>query len=430
MTASAAPGPRAGPGRSPAGPFRLLWSASAASNLGDGINIAALPLLAATLTRDPLAVAGVAFAGRLPWLMLALPAGAVVDRLPRARLMTATALVRATLMSALAAATLAGVASMGLVYVVALGLGVSETLYDTSIQSSVPLITPPGRLQSANSRLLAGEIATNQFAGPALGGALFSLGAWWAGLGGVGAFCAAALAAATFARRAGLVVTPRTSGRRAGVGRDVLDGLIVVWRNDLLRAFAVLLAAMSVSFTMGSAILVLFAVGEDSVLGLGSRGYVALLMIGALGSAVGSMAAGRVASVFGRPAALWFAVLVFATAPVVVGVTSDATVVAGVNCLWGFSATLWMVTTTSSWQAMIPDAVQGRVAGIYRFAGWGAAPIGSLVGGLLARWWGLRAPWFAAAAIVVAAAVPALRVIRTRSFVDALDGPHRTAAAR
>ena len=82
--------------------FRKLWAASAASNLGDGVWLVAAPLLAATLTRDPALVAGLAFAQRLPWLLFPLLSGALADRLDRRRAMVAVAALRAALVGALA----------------------------------------------------------------------------------------------------------------------------------------------------------------------------------------------------------------------------------------------------------------------------------------------------------------------------------------
>ena len=117
-----------------------LWSASVVSNLGDGIDAAALPLLAATLTRDPRLVAGMAVAFTLPWLLFALPAGAIVDRLDRRKVMYRVNVVRAALVAVIALSLVTDTASIWLLYVIAFSLGTCETLFDNAAQSIMPSI--------------------------------------------------------------------------------------------------------------------------------------------------------------------------------------------------------------------------------------------------------------------------------------------------
>ena len=128
--------------------FTKLWSASAVSNLGDGVDAVALPLLAETLTRDPLLFAGVAVALRLPWLLFSLPAGAIVDRVDRRRLMAAVNAARAVLLAVFGVAVLLDAASIWLLYGVGFLLGVAETLFDNAAQSIPAPRSCPGRRSS------------------------------------------------------------------------------------------------------------------------------------------------------------------------------------------------------------------------------------------------------------------------------------------
>jgi len=154
------------------GQFRRLWVASALSNLADGVFQVALPLLAVTLTKSPALVAGVALAQRLPWLVMALPAGALADRLDRRRTMVRVDALRVIVMGALAAAVGLDAASMPVLYAAAVVLGVGETLFDTAAQSILPSLVDRSQLSAANGRLQAVELTANQFVGPPLGGVL------------------------------------------------------------------------------------------------------------------------------------------------------------------------------------------------------------------------------------------------------------------
>ncbi|KFF57891.1 hypothetical protein JF66_22850 [Cryobacterium sp. MLB-32] len=143
-----------------------LWTSSGFSNLADGVFSIALPLVAIQLTQSPSLIAGLVVAARLPWLVFALTAGALADRLDRRTLMLVANLVRAILLLALVAVLLLGISSIWALYCVAFLVGVSETIYDTSAQSILPQIVQRDQLSRANGRLYAVELTANQFAGP------------------------------------------------------------------------------------------------------------------------------------------------------------------------------------------------------------------------------------------------------------------------
>jgi MFS family permease len=189
-----------------------LWLASFISNLGDGVTTAAAPLLAAHLTSDPRLVAGLAVAQRLPWLVFALVAGALVDRWDRRRVMINANVFRAFALGLVA--VLAATDTIGLValYTIFLAVGIAETFFDNAAQAYMPrLVESTAQLPAANSRLYAGEILANQFAGPPIGGIVF----------GVALALPFALDGASFAAAAVLIATigianapaPVTAGR-------------------------------------------------------------------------------------------------------------------------------------------------------------------------------------------------------------------------
>jgi MFS family permease len=178
---------RLGPG------FGRLWTASALSNLADGVFQVALPRLAVTLTKSPARGAGVALAQRLPWLLMALPAGALADRLDRRRTMVRVDLLRVAVMTGLATTVALDVATMPSLYVAALVLGAGETLFDTASQSILPAVVGRHQLSVANGRLQAVELTTNQFIGPPLGGLLAAAALTVAFAASAGAYLLAAV---------------------------------------------------------------------------------------------------------------------------------------------------------------------------------------------------------------------------------------------
>lgn len=397
--------------------FRLLLTAGTISNVGDGIDATALPLLAATLTADPVLFSGVAVAARLPWLLFALQAGALADRLDRRLLMAGVNVVRTLLLGLLGVAVLLDGDSILLLYVVSFGLGCAEVLFDTSAQAFLPRIVDTDQLERANGLQMGLETVANQFVGPPLGGLLFA----------TAAAVPILLDAGTFAVAAGLLLLITASAGRAAIrpgsagpgdtapGADpaaevgppaatarirdeVREGLRWLRGHVLLRSLAVLLGLMNGSFMMFFGILALYAL---EVLGLDEVQFGFLLTAVALGSVSASLVASRVVDRLGRARTLWLTLVAAVVLPLVQGLTSSAWVFAGAAVVFGATAVLWNVITVSLRQRVIPDHLLGRVNAVYRFLGWGAMPLGALAGGLLADAFGLRAPFVAASAIMV-----------------------------
>ena len=190
--------------------FRLLWTSSGLSNLADGSLKVALPLLAVRLTDSPTLIAGLAFALTLPWLLFALPAGALSDRVDRRHAMLIANGIRAGLMAALAVAIVVGAGSIWALYVAAFCIGIAETIYDTSAQSILPQVVRQQQLPRANGLLFAAETTTNEFIGPPLGGLLVT----------VGAAVAFAAPAALWIVAAGVLLLVRGSFRARSKGRE------------------------------------------------------------------------------------------------------------------------------------------------------------------------------------------------------------------
>ncbi|ABP53133.1 MFS transporter [Salinispora tropica] len=366
--------------------FWRLWSASAASNLADGIAKLALPLIAVSFTDSPVLVAGVAMAFSLPWLLVALLAGALADRLDRRRVMVAANTVRAVLFGAMALATALDAASIWLLYAVAFGAGVAETLYDTSAQSILPQVVSRDALSRANGRLNAVELTANQFVGPPLAGFLVSAGVALAVAGPAGLWVVAAAVLLLLRGRFRVARDTPTSLRT-----DIGEGLRFLWRHQLLRTLAVMVGISNFTMSAVLAVLVLYAVGPDSAMGLTEPGYGLLLATLAVGIVLGSLVAGAIERRLGRSAALGVAMVAAAVLVGVPALSTNPFVVGAVYFGGGILVATWNVITISLRQRITPDRLLGRVNSGYRLLAWGGMPLGALTGGLLAEWLGLRA---------------------------------------
>jgi MFS family permease len=369
--------------------FARLWTASVVSNTGDGVSAVALPLLAETLTRQPLLFAGVTVANRLPWLLFSLQAGAIADRVDRRRLKAGVNALRAVLVAGLATAVMVDLDSIWLLYAVGFGLGVAETVFDNASQAILPAIVTREHLERANGRLMAGEIVTNQFLGPPLGGFLFGITAAVPILFDAGTF---AVSAVLIASLGGVLATrPRSVGQqRPRMRADIVEGLRWLRDHRLLRSLALLLGAMNFTSTMLFAVFPLYAVGSQSALGLSGLGFGVLLTVSAVGSTLASILSGRLVARFGRGPILWTTLTASVVVPIAIAATADVVVVGMAFAVFGASAVLWNVITVSLRQTIIPDRLLGRVNSVYRFLGWGTMPLGSLASGVSASLWGVR----------------------------------------
>jgi MFS family permease len=398
--------------------------------------LAALPLLAATLTRDPLPVSVVTFAGWLPWLLFSLPAGALVDRLDRRRVMWTVDATRAAVVAALTVAVLAGWAGIPLLAAAGFLVGAGQTLVENAAQAMVVAVVgrDPRRLERANGRLVASLTVGQQLAGPPLGSAAFAVAPWLPFLADAVSFGASAGLVASIGGRfrpegapdphAPLPGPPNREGSRVreaavpvvhsppprGLRAEIGEGLRFLFGHRLLRAAVLLVSASNLAFMAGEAILVLFATEE---LGLGGRGYGLLLAAVALGGLPGSLLAHRVAERVPPGPLIVGGVLAGAAAMAAFGLASNPWPAGAAYAAAGFVWGVWNVTLLSLRQAIVPDPLMGRVVGAIRLIGFGSIPIGALLGGVVARSLGLRAPFLLGAAVLAVAALAAAPVVTT-----------------
>ncbi|MFH8253975.1 MFS transporter [Streptomyces roseolus] len=402
-------------------PFTALWASQASSNLADGLLQAAAPLLVATLTRDPLVVAGMTVAQFLPWLLATLPAGALADRTDRRRILVAGNLLRAAGFALLALALAGGWRHVGLLYAAVFLAGCAETMVDNAALAVPPRLLPRAKLERANGRLFATQSLVHTFVGPPAGAALFALAASAAFFTGAAAFALAGLAALLLpALRPADEEDGPGGPRRTTMTQDIRTGWTHFWRHDLLRRVAFISAAINFFGAATGGLLVLLITGPYAV---PMAHYGLFVAVPAAGAIAGSLLAERVVPRIGGGPTTWLAALVPAAGYAVLGLGHGTPLALAAMFGAAFAGSLNQIVVSTLRQAAVPDALLGRVTAAYRLIVLGVVPLGALGGGLLGRHLGVRAVFLAAAAGLALAAVPLASRVTTRRLRDAETFP-------
>jgi predicted MFS family arabinose efflux permease len=370
--------------------YRWLLASSWSTNLGDGLALAAGPLLLASLTRDPFLISLAALLSWAPPLVFGLSAGVLSDRLDRRRIVIAADGVRVVvllvLIAALAADRLTVVGAL-----VALGLlATAEVFADNTASTLTPMLVHRDDLAVANSRLQAGFITLNQLAGPPIGAALFVAGQIWP-------FVAVAVLGA-----AGVLLVSRISlpsihddhGRAAGgVWRDVVEGVRWTAHHAAVRTLVLTILIFNVTFGAAWSVLVLYA---QVRLGLGAIGFGLLTTVSAAGGLLGTALYGWITRRVSLGNVMRIGLIIETLTHLALAITTSAWVASVIFFLFGAHAFVWGTTSMTVRQRAVPTHLQGRVASVNTICVYGGLVVGSAVGGLLASRAGVTAPfWFA-----------------------------------
>jgi MFS family permease len=428
--------------------YRKLFAATTISNLGDGVSLIAYPWLASAITRNPVLIALVAVAQRLPWLLFTLPAGVITDRSDRRRLMVGANVLRAILTAIIAVAVYARldvlpapdevdqvVSTEWLLYVILLVatllLGIGEVLYDNSAQTFMPAIVESKDLERANGRLYSAELVANQFAGPPLASLLLAISFAAPFVLDAGSF--AVSAALVFA----IVATPRSRpdlADRRPWREEAAEGFRWLWNHQLLRTLAITLGLLDLLGQVSTGTLVLWA---QEVLNTSPTQFALLSTAGAFGGVLGGWVASTVTRRIGSGPSLALTLWGGAFCTIATGLVSWWPLAWLFTFVFVFVAVLWNVITVSLRQTIIPDRLLGRVNSVYRFFGWGAMAIGGILGGVLvalldgplSRDAALRASWIVpgvAQIVVAVVAMPRLTTAKLEAARTAAEQPQPT----
>ena len=387
--------------RLPAAYWRLWW-ASAVDNVGDGASAAAVPLLTVTLTHDPVQVSIVSAATYLPWLLLSLPAGALVDRVDRVRLMWRSQALQAAIVAVLAALIWLGKIDIASLAALGFVLTACEVVFANASLAVLPDLVSAEQLHRANGHQYTIANAGQLFLGPPIGSTLFAAAATLPFAADAGTFLVSAALLASLPRR------PPARTDHPPIRTAVAQGVRWLARHRLLRALAGLLAVNTFCFQLGNVTVVLLA---TQTLHVSEHGFGLLLAAAAVGSMGGGLVNAPLAARIGPLPALLLALTANVVIFLLIGLSPNAFVLGGLMALNGLATTLWSVVTVSLRQQVIPADLRGRVHSVYRMLGWGLMPLGALAGGLVADRLGIRAAFPVAGAVRGIALLVALPVI-------------------
>ncbi|WP_436841045.1 MFS transporter [Streptomyces niveus] len=373
------------------GGFGRLWGAAVISRFGDSLRTAALPLLAASLTDDPLLIASVTACGYVPWLLFGLLGGAVADRVDQRRAMWAVDLVRGVLMAGFALAVALDHGTIALLLVLAFLLTTFQTLFDNAATALLPAVVPRETLAGANARLMTGQQVAGGFLAAPLVPALLILGA----------SAPFAVNAATYVVGALLIASLRTDApdrapKAAGgtLRAEMEEGMRALWRDSALRGLSVATALTNIGMGALIATLVLHITGW---LDAGNSGFAAAITAFSIAAVAGGLVAPRLAVRIGRIRSILVAGIVQTCALIALGTVRELWAAVAAMAVFGVMSMVWNVNQATLVQERSPAEMLGRISSAFRTLAIAGAPFGALLGGLVAGAWGLNTPALLAA---------------------------------
>jgi MFS family permease len=368
--------------------FRWLVGSSWVSNLGDGIGLAAGPLLVASQTQDPFLVALAALLQRLPWLLFGLYAGVLADRLDRRLMVVAVDLARAAVLAVLTLALVTGRVNIAVVLGAMLLLGTAEVFADTATGTLLPMVVAKADLGIGNARLMAGFLTTNQLVGPAVGAALFAAGTAWP-------FLTQCVCVALGALMVSKMVLPAVERpvQRSHVRRDIAEGFRWTWQSAPVRTLTLTIVTFNVTFGAAWSVLVLYATQR---LGLGAVGFGLLTTVGALGGIAGTASYDWLERHASLGNIMRVGLLIETFTHLGLALTTSGWVAMVIMFVFGAHAFVWGTTSRTVRMRAVPTELQGRVGSLYAIGVFGGIVVGQAIGGVVARIWGVTGPfWFA-----------------------------------
>ena len=380
---------RLGPG------FRWLLASSWVSNLGDGIALAAGPLLVASQTHDPFLVALAATVQWLPPLLFGLFAGVLADRVDRVLIVVTVDLVRAAVLLLLVASLVTGTVSVAVVLVALFLVATAEVFADNTSSTLLPMLVSRQDLALGNARLVTGFITVNQLAGPPIGAALFAAGQAWpfvtqAVLVALGALLVSRIVLSEAGHQ------PEVSGR---LRQDIAEGFRWVWQHPAVRTLVLTIFTFNITFGAAWSVLVLYATQR---LGMGPIGFGLLTTFSAVGGLVATSAYGWITRRVSLAQLMRIGLVIETLTHLALALTTVPWVALAIFFVFGAHAFVWGTTSITVRQRAVPARLQGRVGSVNLVGVFGGMVIGSGLGGVLARTWGVTAPfWFAFAGSAV-----------------------------
>jgi MFS family permease len=368
--------------------FRWLVGSAWVGNLGDGIALAAGPLLVASQTSDPLLVALAGLLQRLPWLLFGLHAGVLADRVDRRLVVIVVDLLRVGVLVVLTAALVTGAVSVPVVLAAMFLLGTAEVFVDTTTATLMPMVVAKADLGIGNARLMTAGITMNQLVGPAVGAALFAAGMTWPFV--VQIVCL--LLGAVLVSRMRLPALARPAEHRR-VSHDIAEGFRWTWGNPAVRTLTLTIVTFNVTYGAAWSVLVLYATER---LDMGAIGFGLLTTVGALGGLVGTAGYDWLERHASLASIMRVGLVIETFTHLGLALATTGWVALLIMFVFGAHAFVWGTTSRTVRMRAVPTELQGRVGSLYSIGVFGGIVAGQALGGVIARIWGITGPfWFA-----------------------------------
>ena len=371
--------------------FSRIWSASLITNLADGVLKLAAPLLAVSLTEDPVLIGLLSALSLLPWLFFAIPIGVYVDRTDRRRALIQGNILRSIVGIVLAFAIAEDFINIWILLSAIFFIGICEVLVDTTSQSVLPQILDRSEFEKGNSRLQISEVIVAQFVGSPLSGFLYAIAIGLPFFFSTAGFFVAALVIAVipFKKELSSINPHDVKKEKMGILGDIKFALSFIYRENSIFAIVVVTTSIGFFYSLSNAIAPLFLLKE---LDIPVRLFGVVLAIQGVGALIGSIAAPRISSALGRGRALALNLLLASSMIVLTGLAPNAVVYVVISVIIGFTISIWNILLMSLYQSLIPSHLYGRIHGARRTIVWGLMPLGSVIGGFVAKG-GLRLPF-------------------------------------
>jgi MFS family permease len=371
--------------------FRWLLSSSLINNAGDGIVLAAGPLLVASQTHDPFLVSLAVMFDYLPWMLFGLVGGVAADRFNRRLLVIAANIVRALVLVGLVATIVTGTVNIALILGAILILGTAEVFADSASSTLMPSIVARDDLAVGNARMQGAFIMVNQLVAPPIGAFLFAVGMALPFATNAAAFLLGAVLITRISSGVGDVAAAR-SGERPHFVADLVEGVRWLAGHAAMRTLAVTIFTFNVTFGAAMGVLVLYAAQR---LNMDAVGFGLLTTAAAAGGVVATVSYVALTRRFSLGNIMRVGLLIETLTHLTLAVTTSPIIALAIMFVSGIHGFTWGTTATTVRQRVVPNELLGRVGGVMRFAGYGGLVIGTPIGGLIASQYGITAPfWF------------------------------------
>ena len=376
--------------------FNRMWASSIISNLADGVMLAAVPLLAISLTDSPVLISLIGAMVMLPWLLFAIPIGAIVDRVDRRYILAGANASRSAVVGVLALLIALDHVTIFWLLAAAFIIGVCEVAADTTAQSLIPQILDEKDFEKGNSRLQISETVIQGFIGAPISGFIYALAIYLPFfINSLGFAISAIFALSIPVKYLQDLRVEDTDKVPTHFIEDMKFGIAYLFNQKVLRRLVVTTATIGLCYSMGTATIVLFIIKE---LGLSEKYFGVIMAIQGVGAIAGSLVASRTSSKFGRSQVMTFAIVASSAVLLIQGFSPNIYIFVALATFGGFVISQWNILLMATYQTVIPKELYGRIHGTRRTLVWGAMPLGSLLGGVLANF-SLRLPLYVGGAL-------------------------------